>query len=742
MSRQIRALIPTPAVRGLLSAALVRQPLSRLLPAIVAALMMPQLEILPNAAAAASAMNNPLLAQSSLPYQLPPFDRIKNDHFAPALERGMEEALKEVNEIASRPESPSFENTVVALERSGQLLARVNRVFGNLASAHTNPDIQKIEQEMAPRLAAHRDAIVLNPRLFARIQVLHQKRDELGLDPESKRLLERYYLDFERAGAKLSEADKEKLKAFNTELATLSTAFAQNVLKEVNASSVLVDDASALKGLSEDALKAAAAAAKADGHEGRFVLRLQNTTGQAHLTSLENRATRQKLFEASVARGNRAGEFDTRSSIARMARLRAEHAVLLGYQNHAAYQLEEQTAKTVATVNKLLADLAPPAVANARREAADMQALIDREGGNFQLAPWDWAFYSEKVRRQRYAFDETELRPYFEIQRVLKDGVFYAAGRLYGLSFKERNDLPVYHEDVRIFEVSDADGQPLALLIADLYARSSKRGGAWMNAYVPQAGLFAAKPVVAIHLNVPKPLVGQPTLLTWDEVRTMFHEFGHALHGMFSDVRYPRFSGTTVPRDFVEYPSQVNEMWASWPEVLKHYAKDHQTGEPIPDRLFEKVLAAEKFNQGFATTEYLAAALLDQAWHQLKPGDVPADVLAFEAAALSKAGVAFAPVPPRYRSTYFSHVFSGGYSAGYYSYLWSEVLDADSVEWFKQNGGLIRANGDHFRRTLLSRGGSQEAMTMFRNFRGADPDIRPLLKRRGLETIPATKTAP
>jgi peptidyl-dipeptidase Dcp len=698
-----------------------------------------QVEISPSAAEATAASSNPLLVQSSLPYQFPPFDRIKNEHFAPALESGMAEALKEVIEIASRPESPSFENTVVALERSGQLLARVHRVFSNLAGAHTNPDIQKTEKEMAPKLAAHRDAILLNPRLFARIQALHEKRDDLGLDPESKRLLERYYLDFVRAGAKLSEADKEKLRAFNTELATLSTAFSQSVLKEVNASSILVDDASALKGLSEDALKAAAAAAQADGHDGKFVLRLQNTTGQPSLTSLENRATRQKLFEASIARGNRGGEFDSRTSVARMARLRSERAALLGYENHAAYQLEEQTAKTVAAVNKLLAELAPPAVANARREAADMQALIDREGGNFQLAPWDWAFYSEKVRRQRYAFDESELRPYFEISRVLKDGVFYAAGKLYGLSFRERNDLPIYQEDVRIFEVSDADGQPLALLIADFYARSSKRGGAWMNAYVPQAGLFGTKPVVANHQNVPKPPAGQPTLLTWDEVRTMFHEFGHALHGMFSAVRYPRFSGTTVPRDFVEYPSQVNEMWASWPEVLKNYARHHQTGEPISTKLFEKVLAAEKFNQGFATTEYLAASLLDQAWHQLKPNEVPAAVVEFEAAALKKAGVAFAPVPPRYRSTYFSHAFSGGYSAGYYSYIWSEVLDADSVEWFKQNGGLTRANGDHFRRTLLSRGGSQEAMTMFRNFRGANPDIRPLLKRRGLEAVPTAK---
>lgn len=709
--------------------------------AFIVALMMARLQTSPNAAEVLSTANNPLLAESALPYQFPPFDRVKNEHFASALERGMEEALKEVNEIANRSEAATFENTVVALERSGQLLSRVHRLFGNLAAAHTNPDIQKVEKEMAPKLAAHSDAILLDPRLFARVESLHEKPDRLGLDAESKRLLERDHLDFVRAGAKLSDADKEKLKGFNAELATLSTTFSQSVLKEVNASSILADDLSALKGLSEEAIKTAAAAAKADGKEGKYLLRLQNTTGQPSLATLEDRATRQKLFEASIVRGNRGGEFDNRSLVARMARLRAERAALLGYETHAAYQLAEQTAKTVAAVNKLLAELAPPAVANARREAADMQALIDREGGKFQLAPWDWAFYSEKVRRQRYAFDESELRPYFEMNSVLTEGVFYAAGKLYGLSFKERKDLPIYQEDVRVFEVFDADAEPLAVFIADLYARPSKRGGAWMNAYVPQAGLFNRKPVVANHQNVPKPPAGQPTLLTWDEVRTMFHEFGHALHGMFSNVRYPRFSGTTVPRDFVEYPSQVNEMWASWPEVLKNYAKHHQTGEPIPARLFEKVLAAEKFNQGFATTEYLAAALLDQAWHQLKADEVPADVLAFEAAALKRAGVAFAPVPPRYRTTYFSHIFSSGYSAGYYSYIWSEVLDADSVEWFKQNGGLTRANGDHFRRTLLSRGGSQEAMTLFRNFRGSDPDIRPLLKRRGLEVAPSEKAA-
>lgn len=445
-------------------------------------------------------------------------------------------------------------------------------------------------------------------------------------------------------------------------------------------------------------------------------------------------------MDASLVRGSRGGEFDNRAAVARLARLRAERAALLGYPTFAAFQLDEQTAHDVATVNKLLAELASPAVANARAEAADMQAIIDAKGGGFPLAAWDWDFYSEKVRLARYAFDESQLKPYFELNHVLLDGVFFAAGRLYGLTFKERHDLPVYEPTVRVFDVFDADGSPLAIFLFDAYARPSKRGGAWMSGYVSQSGLLGLKPVVAIHLNIPKPPAGEPTLLTFDEVTTAFHEFGHALHGMFSHVKYPRFSGTDVPRDFVEFPSQVNEMWAVWPEVVKNYAKHYQTGEPMPVALLDKLLATRKFNQGFATTEYLAASLLDQAWHQLKPADVPeaAGVTGFEAAALQKVGVDFAPVPPRYRSTYFSHIFAGSaYSAGYYSYIWAEVLDADSVEWFKQHGGLTRANGDHFRETLLSRGGSEDAMKLFHNFTGRDPYIEPLLKRRGLEPAAA-----
>ncbi len=528
----------------------------------------------------------------------------------------------------------------------------------------------------------------------------------------------------------------------NAELATLQTTFSQNLLKEKNALSIVVDSREELRGMSDSAIAAAAAAAKADGKEGKFVLRLQNTSSQPELGSLQDRALRERIMRISLSRNSRGGEFDTRDLVTRIARLRAERAALLGYPNHAAYVLEDQTARDVPTVNKLLSGLAAPAAANARKEAADMQAVIKAEGGDFQLESWDWDFYADKVRRARYAFDAAELRPYFELNHVLLDGVFFAAQKLYGLTFHERFDLPVYQPDVRVFEVFDADGQPLALFLADLFARPSKRGGAWMNAYVPQSGLLGTRPVVANHLNIPKPPADQPALLTYDEVNTLFHEFGHALHGLFSQVKYPRFSGTSVPRDFVEYPSQVNEMWATWPEILKNYAKHYRTDEPMPAALLEKMESAERFNQGFKTTEYLAASLLDQAWHQLKPEQVPDDALAFEAAALKRAGVDLPFVPPRYRSPYFSHTFSGGYSAGYYSYIWSEVLDADSVDWFKQHGGLTRANGDHFRRTLLSRGGSDEAMTLFKNFTGGDPDLAPLLKRRGLDSGTGTGSSP
>jgi len=694
------------------------------------------------AAKADVATANPFLAESALPYHAPPFDKIKDEHYAPALEAGMAEQRKEIDAIAALADAPTFDNTIVAMERSGQTLTRVSAVFFNLVGANTNDAMQKVQADMAPKLSAHGDAIVLDGKLFARVQKLYDDRAKLGLDAEQSRLLERYYLDFVRAGAKLNDADKGKLKAMNAELATLQTQFGQNLLKETNDLAVVVDSKDELKGLSDEAIAAAAEAAKARKLEGKYVIALMNTSGQPPVAQLENRALREKITKASLGRGMRGNEWDNRGIIAKIAKVRAERAKLLGYPNHAVYVLEDETAKNVEAVNKILGDSAKPAVVNAQREAADMQKIIDREGGKFQLAAWDWAYYAEKVRSERYAFDESDLKPYFELNNVLQNGVFFAANQEYGLTFKERKDLPVYQPDVRVFEVFDADGSPLALFYMDYYARDNKRGGAWMNEYVAQSGLFGTKPVVANHLNIPKPPAGQPTLLTFDEVTTAFHEFGHALHGMFSDVKYPRLAGTNVPRDFVEYPSQVNEIWSTDPKVLKNYAKHYKTGELVPQELLDKVLKAQKFNQGFSTTEYLAAALLDQAWHQITPEQAPTaeGVVAFEDAALTKAGVKYAPVPPRYRSAYFSHI-TGGYSAGYYAYFWSEVLDADSEKWFKEHGGLSRANGDHFRKTLLSRGGSEDAVKLFTDFAGHAPDVQPLLERRGLAAVADATTS-
>jgi peptidyl-dipeptidase Dcp len=505
------------------------------------------------------------------------------------------------------------------------------------------------------------------------------------------------------------------------------------VLDEVNAAALVVDDVKQLEGLTEAQIAAAAAEGRSRGLAGKYVLTLLNTTGQPLESQLRDRSVRQRLHEASVQRGSNGGKYDNRQIVSRTMKLRAERAALLGFANHAAYSLDDQTARTPAAVNAMLRQLAPAAVANAKREAAALQARINSDGGKFTLAPWDWAYYSEKVRAEQYVFDEAQIKPYLELTNVLENGVFYAANQLYGLSFKRRTDLPLYHPDVRVYDVFDADGKQLAIFIADMYARKSKRGGAWMNSYVSQSALTGYRPVVANHLNIPKPPDGEPTLLTWDEVITAFHEFGHALHGMFSNVKYPYFSGTAVPRDFVEFPSQVNEMWADWPAVLKNYARHYQTGAPMPAELLEKVVAAAKFNQGFATTEYLGAALLDQRWHQLAAADVPdaAGVMAFEANALVAEGISYAPVPPRYRTPYFSHIMSG-YAAGYYSYIWSEVLDANSEDWFRSHGGMTRANGDHFRKTLLSRGGSVEASQLFQNFAGHEPRIGPLLEKRGL----------
>jgi peptidyl-dipeptidase Dcp len=683
--------------------------------------------------------DNPLLVESSLPFNYPPFDRIRNDHFLPAFEQGMKEMLAEVQAIDGNADAPTFDNTIAALERSGALLRRA-RIFFNLNQANGNPEMQQIARTLAPKLAAHNDAIQLDPALFRRIDTLYVARDTLKLDPESARLLWRYHRDFVRAGAQLPDEGKAKLRALNAELASLQTAFEQNVLKEREASAVVFATRDELAGLDEASIARAAAAAKSAGMDGKFLIALANTTGQEPLSVLKSRAAREKLMAASLARGSHGGPYDNRAVVAAIARRRAERAQLLGYPNHAAFQLEDGTAGSIQRLNAMLAQLAPRAVANARREVAAMQSLVDAEKEGYTVGAADRAYFAEKIRLARYDFDSEQLRPYYELDHVLLDGVFYAAGRLYGLRFKERHDLPVYEPSVRVFDVLNEDGSQLAIFLFDAYARPNKSGGAWANTYVFQSRLLGTRPVVANHLNIPKPAPGQPTLLTHDEVTTAFHEFGHALHFMFSRVMYPR--SNRVPLDFVEYPSQVNEMWADWPEVLEHYARHYQSGAALPRELLDKLEVASRLDVGFTVTEYLAATLLDQAWHQVDAAALPdADgVVDFEEAALKRFGVDLAAVPPRYRSTYFAHTFAGGYSAGYYAYVWAEILDADTVEWIKRHGGLRRENGDRFRNMLLSRGGSIDALQMFRDFTGGEPDIEPLLVRRGLDA-PETATA-
>lgn len=701
-----------------------------------------------SAAVAASApAANALLVPSPLPLLYPPFDKIRDADIGPALDAGMAEHLREVAAIVDNAEPASFDNTIVALERSGRTLARANTLLSTLVGSDANPARLKLQADYATRLAAHRDAIQLNPRLFARVEALWRQRDALHVGPQELRLIERHYNQLLRAGARLDDAGKTRIKAINAELATLGARFNQNVLAEVNDAAVIVDTAEELAGLSEERISAAAAAAKARGLDGKYLLALLNTTNQPVLAELENRALRERIHKISTARGSRGNAYDNTALVSRVLTLRAESAKLLGFATPAEFTLKDQTAQTPQAVNAVLRQLAPAAVASARREGAALQAMIDREQAakkqpSFTLAAWDWSYYSEKVRAAQYGFDESQLKPYLEMKNVLENGVFYAAGQLYGLRFKQRFDLPVYQPDVLVYDVFNADGSQLAIFLADMYARPSKRGGAWMNALVDQSALLGQKPVVTNNLNVPKPADGKPTLLTWDEVNTLFHEFGHALHGMFSNVRYPSMAGTRVPRDFVEYPSQVNEMWADWPEVLAHYAKHYKTGEPMPRALLDKVTAAKRFNQGYATTEYLSAAMLDQRWHQLPAGEIPtADgVMAFEARALREEGYDYDAVPPRYRTPYFSHIM-GGYSAGYYAYLWSEVLDANTVEWFKTNGGLKRELGDAFRAKLLSQGGSQDALTLFRSVVGHEPQIQSLLERRGLVVEPAKDPA-
>ncbi|HET8795505.1 MAG TPA: M3 family metallopeptidase [Arthrobacter sp.] len=671
-------------------------------------------------------MTNPFLAKSPLPYRLPPFDQIHDDHFLPAFEAGFREHQAEVEAIVSNTEPVSFANTVVALEKSGRTLQRVSAVFFNLASSHSTGNIQQIQSEISPRLAEHQDSIYLNKELYERFTRVDPNAE--NLDDESRRLLEEYLRAFTRSGAQLGAQAQQRLRELNSQLSKLSTEFSQLVMNGANDSALLVENEAELEGLSGEDISSAAEAARTAGHEGKYLLSLVLPTNQPAMASLANRETRRRLFDASVNRGTRVDEFNSLGIAKTMAQLRAERAKLLGFENHASYATDDQTAPSLAAIHTMMDRLAPAAVDNAKAEAG---ILADVAGHD--LEPWDWAFYSEQVRRDKYDVDLGALRPYFELERVLQDGVFYAANRLYGLTFEERKDLPGYHPDVRVWEVKEADGSGLGLFLGDYYTRDTKNGGAWMNPLVEQSGLFGTRAVVVNNLNIPKPAAGEPTLMTYDQVTTMFHEFGHALHGLFSDVSYPMFSGTSVPRDFVEYPSQVNEMWILWPEILANYAKHYQTGEALPQESIDKLVAAQQWGEGFATTEYLGAALLDLAWHELAPGTEITDPLAFEAEALERAGVALSLVPPRYRTGYFKHIFAGGYAAGYYSYIWSEVMDADTVEWFKANGGLTRENGDHFRKELLSTGFSIDPLQAFRNFRGRDASIAPLLKRRGLE---------
>ena len=678
---------------------------------------------------------NPFFTASTLPFQVPPFDRIRDADYQPAIEEGMKQQLAEVARITDNPSPPTFENTLVALERSGELLSRVMRAFNAITGANTSDALQQVQQEEAPRLAAHEDAIYLDRRLFIRVEAIYNQRDTLNLDAESRRLVDWYYSDcFVRKGARLSEADKTTLKKLNKEASTLDTAFTNKLLAANKAGALVLNDRNAVAGLSDAEVAAAARSAEERNLGGKWVIPLHNTTQQPALLSLTDRDVRRQLFDASCTRTEKGDSNDTHKTIARLAQLRAEKARLLGYPSYAAWVLEEQMAKTPAVVFEFVRDLVPASTANARAECDVIQTIVAKEGQSFQLQPWDWAHYAEKVRKAQYDLDEDQIKQYFELNSVLQHGVFYAASLLYGITFKERDDIPVYHPDVRVFEVSDADGSPLTLFYCDYFARDNKIGGAWMDSFVTQSKLLDTKPVIYNVANYTKPAAGQPALLTFDDVTTLFHEFGHALHGFFADQTYPSLSGTSVARDFVELPSQFNEHWATEPVVFANYARHYDTGAPMPRALSESMRQSEKFNQGYALTEVLAAALLDMSWHTL-PGDAPLqDVDAFEAQSLAANHVNLRTVPPRYRSSYFMHIWANGYAAGYYAYLWAEMLDADAYEWFKENGGLTRANGDRFRAMILSRGNTEDLATMYRAFRGRDPRIEPMLEGRGLLT--------
>ena len=689
-------------------------------------------ETAPAAESATMAAENPFFQASSLQYQAPDFRLIRDEHFLPAIERGMAEQLAEIEAIANNPEAPTFENTLVAMERSGELLTRVSRVFSNLTGTDSNEKRREIQSELAPKAAAHSDNINLNADLFARIESIYNDRESLGLNDEQKRLVEVYYQRFVRAGAQLTDSQKEQIRALNEEHSRLTNQFAQNLLAETRNIAVVVDTVEELDGLSRSQIQAAANAAADRGHEGKYLLSITNTTRQPILTSLNNREVRQRVWEASAYRAQ-SGDYDNRPISARLAQIRAERAALLGYDSWADYNVEPQMAQTPEAVFELFGTMLPTVIANVEAEQAAIQEMIERRGGDYEVQPWDWEYYAEFVRQELYDIDEAEVREYFEFNRVLHDGVFYQMNRFYGITFEPRPDLPTYHEDVEVYEVFDADGTSLAIFYADYFAREGKRGGAWMSSFVGQSHLLGTKPVVVNVMNIPKAPEGEPTLVSYDHVTTIFHELGHGIHGMFSNVTYPTLAGTAVSRDFVEFPSTFEEDWAAHPEVIANYAKHYETGEPIPDELLERIIQSRSFNQGFDTLEYISASLLDMEWHSLTADDELQDVNEFEAAALAKYGVDLPAVPPRYKTTFFSHSMGGGYSASYYAYMWSEILAADAFAYVQSQGGLTRENGNHYRRNILEVGNTRPTMESYIQFRGQEPTTDALLIRRGLQ---------
>ncbi len=675
---------------------------------------------------------NPFFEKSNLPFEAPDFSKIKDADFKPAMEEGMKQQLAEMQQIADNPDSATFDNTLVAMEKTGVLLNRVNNVFNLLTGANTDSVLQALSEEVAPKLAAHHDAIYLNSKLFARVKSLYAHRDTLQKDAESKRLLDVYYQRFTLAGANLSDADKDKLKKLNGEEASLNAKFTNQLLAAAKAGAYVVSDTTALAGLSQGELDAAALNANTNNMAGKWMISLQNTTQQPALQSLTNRNSRQQLFEASWNRAEKSDSNDTRATISRIAEIRSQQAKLLGFKNYASWKLQDQMAKEPGAVDAFLGKLTPAATAKARREAGDIQAVINQQNGGFQLQPWDWNFYSEQVRKAKFDLDENEVKPYFELNNVLQNGVFYAANLLYGITFKERKDIPVYQKDVRVFEVTDKDNKSIGLFYCDYFKRDNKSGGAWMSNMVEQSYLMGTKPVIYNVCNFSKPAEGQPALISFDDATTMFHEFGHALHGLFASQQYLSLSGTNTARDFVEFPSQFNEHWALDSGVFAHYAVHYKTGEKMPQQLVDKIKRAASFNQGYRLTELLAAAKLDMAWHSLSADAPLQNVDSFEMLSLKNAGLALSQVPPRYRSSYFLHIWSNGYAAGYYAYLWTEMLDDDAFQWFKEHGGLTRENGQRFRDMILSRGNTEDLATLYRDFRGHDPDIMPMLENRGL----------